>query len=106
MKDTIYNKIRSIEEAKISNVYETTTPCNCKIKEGPSKEITILVNKKPIKQNLGIAVECSICGNQLGYQKENTTIFMNLIEEDGVCYCVCYERIKEIDRLNKMNLNK
>lgn len=89
LTDTVYNKIRSIREARKSDVFVSRTPCNIRIKEGSEKSIKISIDKKIVQKNVGIPIECEVCGNQLGYKKDDDFIFMNLIEEDGVCYNVC-----------------
>lgn len=88
LKNTIYNKIRSIDEAKVSSVFITQAPCNFYVKAGPAKDILIRKDSKTIKENVGVPVECAVCGNQLGFKKGEDYILMNLIEENGVCYFV------------------
>ena len=76
----MYNKIRKIEEAKKGNVFKTNCPCNVQVKEEDVKEVSILVNKKVVKENIGAPVHCAVCNNHLGYKTGNDYYLMNLIE--------------------------
>lgn len=89
LTNTVYNRIRSVREARKSDVFISRTPCNIRIKEGPAKTIKIAIDKKVVQKNVGIPIECEVCGNQLGYKNGDDYVFMNLIEEDGTCCIVC-----------------